>query len=122
MADPQQRRILLIEDDPSVGPFLEHILLSAGYRVHFVSSFAEAQSLLDSRTYDLVLADGRLPDGSGLTIADTAKDRGIKTLVVTAYALQLPAEQLQRHEYLMKPVRPAELLGAVKLTLGEGPA
>ncbi len=114
--------ILLLEDDPDVGPYLEHVLLDQGYRVYFAATVAEAQSLLHRRTYDLVVTDGRLPDGNGLTIADAAKDRGIKTLVVTGFALQLPREQLQRHEYLMKPVRAAELLGVVKLALGEGPA
>lgn len=118
--EPKRPRILLLEDDPLVGPFIEHVLLDAGYRVHFVGTVAEAQSQLDSRTYDLVVADERLPDGSGLTIADAAKDRGIKTLVVTGCALEFPAEHL-RHEYLMKPVRPAELLSVLKLTLGEGP-
>jgi CheY-like chemotaxis protein len=61
----------------------------------------------------LVLTDVKLPDGNGMAIADRARDRGIEVVVITGFALQIPAEQLQRHHYLMKPVRAAELLGAI---------
>jgi DNA-binding response OmpR family regulator len=108
-----QNRILLVEDDPDVGPLLEHALLSAGFRVHWTSSFVEAEELLHARQYDLVLADVMLPDGNGLRIADAAKARGVRAIVVTAYAFQLPKEQLAQHEVLLKPVRPHELLHAI---------
>jgi PleD family two-component response regulator len=42
-------RILLIEDDPDVGPLLERALLQAGFKVHWVSTVSEAQALLDER-------------------------------------------------------------------------
>ena len=106
-------RILLVEDDSDVGPLLEHVLLSAGFRVHWVSTFAEAEALLEAREYDLVLADVLLADGNGLNIADAAKTKGIRSIVVTAYAFQLPKERLALHEVLLKPVRPAELVGAI---------
>ena len=111
-------RILLVEDDPDVGPLLEHVLLSAGFKVHMTSSLTEAQELLDSRTYDIVLADVMLPDGSGLKIADAAKARGIRAIVVTAYPFQIPLDYLARHEVLQKPVRPNELVDAIE----RGPA
>lgn len=111
-------RILLVEDEPQVCTLMEHVLLSAEYAVDVAASFVVAQSLLDTRAYDLVLTDGMLPDGDGLKIAQTASERGIKALVITGYALRLPKEELHRHEYLMKPIRPGELLRAVKRHLG----
>ena len=36
-----------------------------------------------------------------------------KTLIVTGFAFQLPREELGRYDYLLKPVRPAELLRAI---------
>jgi two-component system, NtrC family, response regulator HydG len=110
-------RILLVEDDPDVAPLLENMLLSAGYRVSKVGTVAGANLLLGHRLHDLLLADVNLPDGNGIEIADQAKGQGMKTLLVTGYALQLPAEQLRRHEYLMKPVRSRELLAVVKRVL-----
>lgn len=108
------RRILLVEDDPGVGPLLEYVLLSEGYSVHLVETVAEAVLLLESRAYDLVLTDVMLPDGSGLGIADAAKARDIKTLVITGHAFRVPAEELARHDVLTKPLRPRQLVEAVK--------
>ena len=72
---------------------------------------SEELSLLEGGDFDLVLADGRLPDGSGVLIADRAKARHVDVLIVTGYALTLPG--IERHDFLMKPVRPEELLTAV---------
>ncbi|HEV2550298.1 MAG TPA: response regulator [Stellaceae bacterium] len=116
--DELHNRILLVEDDPDVRPLLEHALLSAGFRVHMAISFVEALDLLDARVYDLVLTDVMLPDGNGIKIADAAKARDIKSLVITAYAFQIPKEQLAQHEVLLKPVRPREVVSAVERRLG----
>ena len=116
--DKAYNRILLVEDDPDVGPLLEHALLHAGFRVHLVSGAVEAQTLLEERDYDLVLTDVMLPDGSGLNIADTANQRGIKSLVITGYAFQFPKERLAQHEVLLKPIRPNELVQAIERRLG----
>src|SRR5690348_18472555 len=61
-------RILLIEDDANVRMLMEHVLLRAEYEVDVTSTVEQAQAMLEARGYDLVIADGRLPDGSGLTL------------------------------------------------------
>ena len=111
-------RILLVEDDLNVRVLLEHVLIDGGYEVDSAATVAEAMSLLDSVTYELLLADGRLPDGTGMALADHAQANGIKALIITGYAFQLASEELGRYEFLMKPVRPAELLQAIKRVLG----
>jgi DNA-binding NtrC family response regulator len=111
-------RILLVEDDHNVRVLLEHVLIDAGYEVDSTATVAEATSLLDSGvTYDLLLTDGRLPDGTGMALADLAQASGIKTLIITGYAFQLASQDLGRYEFLMKPVRPAELIEAIDRTL-----
>jgi DNA-binding response OmpR family regulator len=57
------KRILLVEDD----------LLAQGYRVDPSATVAGARMLLAGGGYDLVLADGVLPDGSGMMVADEAE-------------------------------------------------
>jgi DNA-binding response OmpR family regulator len=59
------------------------------------------------------VADGRLPDGTGMQVGDASARAGSKTLIVTGFAFQLPPEELGRYDYLLKPVRPAELLRAI---------
>ena len=113
-------RILLVEDDLNVRVLLEHVLIDGGFEVDSTATAAEARSLLDSVTYDLLLADGRLPDGTGMALAEQAQANGVKALIITGYAFQLASEELGRYEFLMKPVRPDELLQAIKHTLGPG--
>ena len=110
-------RILLVEDDPDVGSLMEHALLHAGFKVHWVSSAIDAQVLLEQREYDLVLTDVMLPDGNGLDIADAARARGIKSLVITGYAFRFPKERFAEHEVMLKPIRPGELVDAIERNL-----
>jgi DNA-binding response OmpR family regulator len=75
------------------------------------------RSRLEQRPYDLVVADGKLPDGTGMQIGDAANTAGVRVLIVTGFAFQLPSEELRRFDYLLKPLRPAELLRAVERKL-----
>jgi DNA-binding NtrC family response regulator len=108
------KRILLVEDDPELRLLLEHVLLGAGYEVDTAATVAAANERLDENSYHLVLADGRLDDGTGMMVAERATEAGSKALIITGYAFDLPREQLDRYEYLLKPVRPSELLEAVE--------
>ena len=114
------KRILLVEDDPDLRLLLEHVLLGAGYEVDTAATVADAHTRLDDADYDLVLADGRLEDGTGMMVADRATEAGSKALIITGYAFDLPKEDLARFEYLLKPVRPSELLEAVERVLRSG--
>lgn len=112
-------RILLVEDDANVRVLMEHVLLSERYQVDPVATIEAARVLIGRNRYDLVLADGVLPDGSGIDIATEAHRRGIAAIIVTAYAFRLPKDELAPFELLLKPVRPAELLQAVEGALQE---
>ena len=110
-------RILLIEDDQNVRMLMEHVLLGEHYEVETTGTLASAQALIETHDYDLIVADGRLPDGTGMTLADQARERGIPALIVTAYAFELMKEDLGRFDFLLKTVRPDELLQAVERAL-----
>ena len=110
-------RILLVEDDADVRVLMEHVLISDRYDVDPAPTIAAARTLIGRKRYDLVLADGVLPDGSGIAIAEEAHRRGIPAIIVTAYAFRFPKRELARYALLLKPVRPDELLQAVKQVL-----
>lgn len=114
-------RILLVEDDAELRLLLEHVLLGAGYAVDTAATVAAAGALLAGAAYDLVLADGRLEDGTGMMVAARAEEAGSKALIITGYAFDLPKEELARYEFLLKPVGPGELLEAVERALHPGP-
>ena len=106
-------RILLVEDEQDIRVLLHNVLFAAGYHVDSVGTKASAFALLDMLRYDLILTDDRLPDGRGLDIADRASERGMDALVLTGYGMRLTRAEIDRHEILMKPIRPDELLEAV---------
>lgn len=113
------RRILLVEDERNIHQLLAHSLHAEGYAVDVAETAAAAQRHLDTGSYELVIADWRLPDGDGLEIADLAADRGIRTILISGYLFQIPAERVARHELLMKPMRPHELIACVEWLIGK---
>src|SRR5436190_24357514 len=110
-------RILLVEDDADVRVLNGARAHQRGYDVDPAPTIAAARTLIGRKRYDLVLADGVLPDGSGIQIAEEAERRGIPAIIVTAYAFRFPKRELARYALLLKPVRPDELLQAVKQVL-----
>jgi len=110
-------RILLADDDLDVRLVMEHILIDGGYKVDATETELGGRELLGSCHYDLVVADGRMPDGTGMELADQAQEEGTPALIVTGYAFELLKDDLDRFEFLLKPVRPHELLEAVERAL-----
>jgi DNA-binding NtrC family response regulator len=114
-------RVLLVEDDRDVADLLVHVLHDAGYAVDLVSTVAGAMQRLAERRYGLVISDWRLADGDGVAVADRAADLGMKTAILSGYALAMPKEIATRHEIWMKPMRPRELVAAVERCIGDVP-
>ena len=110
-------RILVVEDNAALRLFIEHVLLNAGYQVDAIGTMSDGTDLLRRRRYDLVLSDVKLPDGIGLEIADLAREKDIKVLIITGHAFTLPAGTHKRYEFLLKPVGAAEILTAVNRAL-----
>jgi DNA-binding NtrC family response regulator len=108
-------RILLVEDDPEVRLLVEHVLLDADYEVESSATFEAASRFIAYRDYDLVIADGRLQDGTGMRLADAARGRGIPALIMTGYAFVLheAGVDLAQYDVLLKPISPDELLATV---------
>jgi DNA-binding NtrC family response regulator len=90
-----------VEDDPDVRPILEQGLVAGGYTVAVAANVAEAMVLLDVAAYDIVLTDGRLPDGTGIQVADAAHSRGMKALIITGWPSQQELVGLDRYDYLV---------------------
>jgi two-component system, NtrC family, response regulator PilR len=110
-------RVLVVEDDADLRFYLTHNLVVAGYQVDSAATVGEAQRALDRGGYAFVLTDGRLPDGTGMAVADTASAHDLPALIITGYAFHPAMAGLARYEFLLKPVRPAELLAAIERLL-----
>lgn len=118
-----EKRILLVEDEFVVQQTLGIVLRGEGYVIDAASTVAEAMALLETQSYDLAIVDWRLPDGGdGLLVADAAADLGARTLLMSGYLFQMPGGRADRHETLMKPIRPAEIIDAVVRVIGKAVA
>jgi DNA-binding NtrC family response regulator len=113
----EMARILLVEDDRDVRPLMEHLIANDGHQVIAVETVRNAIELLAEQPFDLVVTDANLPDGSGLKIADKAKEMAVKALVITGHGLSLKPGALASYDYLLKPLRAAELLDGVRKRL-----
>src|SRR5262249_30308952 len=110
-------RILFVEDDEEVRSITEEFLTGAGHEVDTAGTVAQGCSLLDTRKYDLALVNGRLPDGTGLDVAQKAHQRGVKSLMVTGYAYEFDRRSPDYLTILQKPIRMSNLLQAIENAL-----
>jgi len=116
------KRVLLVEDEPEISQLLGHTIRTAGHVVDVAGTVAEAWTLLKHNSYALVIADWRLPDGDGTLILDWAIDQGIVTRLMSGYLFRMPGGRAERHETLMKPLRPSEIVAAVEHAIGKADA
>ena len=89
-----------------------------GYVIDSVATAAAATTCLEAIFYELVVADWRLPDGDGVTVADTAAQLGSKTLIVTGHLSDLPPGVADRHQLRSKKAGHADILAAVREAIG----
>ncbi len=75
-------RILVVEDEESVMTLFVRILSENGYEVTKAQTCNEARKFLEEYTFDLVLTDVVLPDGSGVELANEVKARNDKVAIV----------------------------------------
>ena len=62
------KKILVVDDEPSVTGSLELILTENGFEVLTANSFADSTAILNQTSVDLVITDLRLADASGIDL------------------------------------------------------
>ncbi|RRS06597.1 diguanylate cyclase [Pseudoalteromonas sp. J010] len=83
MAKVVLRKILIIEDTPTIAKVQKHIATSAGYQVDIAESLAEAQALLSQHTYFCAVVDFVLPDAPHGEAIPCTVSADIPTIVMT---------------------------------------
>jgi two-component system OmpR family response regulator len=112
-------KVLVIEDDPTVGQFVKRGLEEARYTVDLVADGEEGEQLAKNQPYDLVVLDLRLPGRSGQQVLRNLRARGFEkpVLVLTAQdAVDAKVETLRAgaDDYVTKPFAFEELLARVE--------
>ena len=74
-AEPQSRRILVVDDDDQIRDLLAAALTSDGHTVDGARDGSEALALLAQHPYDLVLSDLHMPHVDGPSLYETLQTR-----------------------------------------------
>ena len=112
-------KILVIEDDRTVGQYVKRGLEEQRYQADLVDDGMEGLRLASGGRYDLIVLDLRLPGMSGYEVLRTLRDRGTTTpvLVLTAQdAVDYKVQALRSgaDDYVTKPFAFEELLARVE--------
>jgi DNA-binding response OmpR family regulator len=113
------RRILLIDDDETIIAPFQLILQKEGYQVDTASTGRQALEKAKEMEYQMVISDIVLPDIRGIEVAKKIREfnRNIRLIIITGFpdlADSIETIDLGIDEILIKPIKPDELLRAVK--------
>ncbi len=120
---PEDRPLLVVDDELSMREFLSVMLKKAGHEVRVADSGEEAVALLDAgERFQVVMTDLKLPGINGLEVLDHVKtvDPACQVLVMTAYAsaeTALSAIKKGAYDYITKPFKIDEARIAVDRAL-----
>jgi CheY-like chemotaxis protein len=133
MTKPENKLILIVEDEPDVQTFLRTVLEEAGFRVMTAGDGDEAWEKIQKRRPDFISLDLVLPRRSGHKLLRDLRQRPeyahIPTLIVTAHSKDDLGKSMMESIfgdaallgpglYLEKPVHPATYVRCVRQALG----
>ncbi len=112
-------RLLLIEDDPTLGEGLRDYLRAEGHRVDWIDRLDLAEAYR-GEVFDAMLVDWQLPDGSGRDWIRACRQRGDSTPMLMITARDLLDDRVRgldsgADDYLVKPFAPEELAARLRV-------
>ncbi|MDR0588282.1 MAG: response regulator [Burkholderiales bacterium] len=115
-------RVLLVEDDTSLGDTISEWLKMDGYAVDWVTRGDLADTALLTHTYDCVLLDRGLPKLSGDAVLKKMRDRKSTTPVLFITARDAVSDRIAgldagADDYLIKPFDLDELSARIRAAL-----
>ncbi len=117
-ADPEKKRVLVVEDEPALLRLYTRALSRAGYDVFEASSVAGADHALMGPKVDAVVSDIHLPGGAGTTLLRRLQEQRPELPVVMmtgspAVDSAIEALELGAIRYLRKPFGPNALVAVI---------
>ncbi len=113
-------RILLVEDDFAIVHSLQEYLNLEGFTSDYASGQKEAEQLLKTTQYQLLLLDVSLKDGDGFAVCDMAQKIQLPVIFLSASSDEetvVRGLNIGADDYITKPFRPKELLSRIKNAL-----
>lgn len=123
--EPEEKKVVCIDDDLAIGKAVEHILGQNGYEVTVISNPLKALSLVFKLKPDLILCDITMPELDGYEICAMLRQstafRQIPLIMLTGldgFINRVKARMIGANDYLTKPFGESELLMLVEKYIG----
>lgn len=115
-------RLLIVEDEDTLCASLQRVFTREGYEVDRTDSAESAFTLLETRSYDLIITDIILPGISGIELLTNyrKKNPAQKVMIITAYAslaTAVDAIKAGACDFIIKPLMHDEMKRAVRKAL-----
>ncbi|MFQ5663286.1 MAG: sigma-54-dependent transcriptional regulator [Terriglobia bacterium] len=116
--------VLVADDDPTVGAVCQDVAESLGLQVLQAATTEEAMEKVEQQRVDLVLADLRMPQASGMTLLERLKQAHphVEVILMTGYgSVETAVEAIKRgaYDYLAKPFHVDDLRAKLQHALKE---
>lgn len=122
MTDAAMKKILIVDDEISVGKSIRQALLKESFQIELALSGEEALIKEGQTAFDVIIVDLMMPGLSGLDLlkALKAKASRAQVIMVTGYPTMkntLQAMQMGAFDFLPKPFLPSDIRGLVNRAL-----
>lgn len=119
MGDKRARkRVLLVEDEPSITLPLSYLLDEQGFKVKVVSDGLDALQEFERKTPDLVLLDVMLPGLSGIEVCQRIRAiSDVPIIMLTARSAEIDKVvglEVGADDYVTKPYSSRELIARIR--------
>ncbi|HMV08045.1 MAG TPA: response regulator transcription factor [Cyclobacteriaceae bacterium] len=115
-------KILLVEDDPSLGFVVKDNLLLKGYEVTLCKDGAEGEQEFNRKMFDLCVLDVMLPKKDGFSLARTIREKNSNIPIIFLTAKAMVEDKLEgfgtgADDYITKPFSLEELYCRIEVFL-----
>ncbi len=115
--------IMVVDDDISICQIMQAGIEHAGYECFVADNPRRALAILEQQRIDVLVADIRMPDMSGIELGQIVKSRfGADVIIMTGFISDFNYEDIVEQgasDFIQKPIRIAEFIARLKRVLSE---
>ena len=122
MEESNKLRVLVVDDEPTLRLGFAYALTNRLTSVETASTGTLALERIAARKFDIVILDLRMPELDGMGVIEALRGQGNNIPIVLCSAVLNPKSALKaiRHgvvDFLLKPVKPADLRQAINFVV-----
>jgi DNA-binding NtrC family response regulator len=117
------KNVLVVDDDDALCRIVQRMLSDEQYQVQTSQCVADALLTIEQKPFDAYVVDYKLPDGSGLYVAEQIRSKGSEApiILMSGYDAGSAASRAEKYhifDFLQKPFSREMICNAVKKAIG----